>query len=110
MTFPRDVSATDDDGDDLQRHDDIDDAMARAEPFVRLPEPGAEHAVFRNAVQHPVGADDGRVYRARQDQGSDNNDEAVEYQADDKWPLKIHRQSADQVFQELLAHTVRNEK
>src|SRR6266700_5490795 len=105
----RDVSATDDDGDDLQRHDDIDDAMARAEPFVRLPEPGAEHAVFRNAVQYAVGADDGRVHRACQDQSAHNDNKAVEYQADDKWPFQIHRQSADQVFQELLAHTIRND-
>jgi len=41
------------DGDDLQGHNDIDDAMAGAEPLMRLPEPCAQHAIFGNAVQAP---------------------------------------------------------
>src|SRR5260370_26627553 len=80
----RDVSAADDDGDDLQRHDDIYDAMARAKPFVRLPEPRAEHAVFRNAVQYAVGTHDGRVDGTCQDQGAYHDNKTVEYQADKK--------------------------
>src|SRR5207253_2611088 len=102
------VAAADDDSDDLQRHDDIDDAIARPEPFVRLTEPGAEHAVFRNAVQHSVRSDDGRVDGARQDQSADNHDKTVEYQADNKWPFQIHRQTADQVLEEMLADVVWN--
>jgi len=49
-----DVAAADNDGDNLERHDDIDDAIAGTNFLVRLPEPRAEHAVFRNAIQHAV--------------------------------------------------------
>src|SRR3989442_14762302 len=38
------VTMADDDGDDLQRHDDIDDAIACAEALVWLPEPFAERS------------------------------------------------------------------
>src|SRR2546430_10413112 len=40
----RDVATTNDNGNDLQRHDDIDDAIAGAEALVRLPEPCAERS------------------------------------------------------------------
>src|SRR5713101_4875724 len=48
------VTMADDDGDDLQRHDDIDDAIACAEALVWLPEPFAEHTVFRYPVEDAV--------------------------------------------------------
>jgi hypothetical protein len=44
------IAAADKNGDDLQRHDDIDDAVAGAESRMRLPEPRTENAVFGNAV------------------------------------------------------------
>ena len=76
---------------------------------MRLPEPGAEHAVFGNAVQHAVRAHDGRIHRARQDQGAHDDNEPVEYQAREKWSFQVHRQPADQVFEEVLADVVRND-
>src|SRR6267143_4160226 len=103
------VAAADDDGDDLQRHDDIDDAIARTEALVRLTEPGAEHAVFRNAVQHTVRTYDGGIDCTREDQGAHHDNKTVEYQTHDKWPFKIHRQPADQVFEVVLADVVRND-
>jgi hypothetical protein len=50
----RDVAAARDDGDDLHRHDDVDQAVRSAVLAVRLAEPIAEHAVFGNAIQHAV--------------------------------------------------------
>ena len=61
------IAVADDDGDDLQSHDDVDDAIAGAKAPVRLAKPGAEHSVFGNAVEHTVRADDSGVYSARQD-------------------------------------------
>ena len=48
------VTVADDDGDDLQAHDSIDDSIACSEALVRLSEPFAKHAVFRNAIQYAV--------------------------------------------------------
>src|SRR6266699_2595972 len=48
------VTMADNDGDDLQRYDDIDDAIASAEALVWLPEPFAEHTVFRYPVEYAV--------------------------------------------------------
>ena len=38
------------------------------------------HAVFGHAVEHAVGADDGRVDRAGQDQEADHHHEGVQQQ------------------------------
>src|SRR5260370_4313523 len=47
-----DVAAADDDGDNLECHDGINDAIARPEPAVRLTETRAAHAAVRNAIKH----------------------------------------------------------
>ena len=76
---------------------------------MRLTEPRAEHAVFRNAIQHTVGTHDGRVHRARQNQGAHHDHETMEYQTDEEWPFQIHRQPADQVLEEMLADIIGND-
>src|SRR5580658_8708373 len=53
-----DIAAADKNGDDLQKNDNIDDAVACAEPRMRLPEPRTENAVLGNAIQHTVRTDD----------------------------------------------------
>ncbi len=105
----RDVAAADDDRGDLQDDDDVDDAIAGAEFRVRLAKPLAEHAVFGNAIEHAVGADNGGVDRAGENQRADHHDETVEDQARDKRPGEIHREAADQIFEETLAHIVRDD-
>ena len=89
------VAVADEDGDDLQRDDDVDDAVAGAEARVRLAEPGAENAIFGNAVQYAVGADDGGVHRARQNNGADNYYEAVKDQSYDERAFEAHGQAAN---------------
>src|SRR5262249_32372427 len=49
-----DVAAADNDGSELKQNDDVDDAIAGAEFWMRLAEPGGEHAVFRDAVENTV--------------------------------------------------------
>src|ERR1700732_420335 len=55
------VAATDDDGYDLQKNDDVDDAVAGAETRVRLAEPVTQYAIFGNAIQDSVRTYDGGV-------------------------------------------------
>src|SRR5712675_2763096 len=52
------IAAADKYGEDLQAHDDVDDAIASAIAGVRLPEPLGEDAVFGNTIQYAVGTDD----------------------------------------------------
>src|SRR6202453_3600456 len=104
-----DVAAADDDRRDLQDDDDVDDAIAGAELRMRLTEPLAKHAVFGNAIEHAVGPDDCSVDRAGENQRSDDNDETVEDQAGDERPGEIHREAADQIFEEALADVVRDD-
>src|SRR5439155_8524981 len=104
----RDVAPADDDGDDLEGHHDIDDPIACAETLVRLPEPSAQYAIFRNTIQYAVRTHDGRVHGACQDQSAHHDNETVKYQTGDKGPFEVHRQAADQVFEELLADAIRN--
>ena len=47
---------------------------------MRLEEPVGQHAVLGDAVEHAVGADDGRVDGAGKDQEADDDDEAFEEQ------------------------------
>src|SRR5712691_6803630 len=82
-----DVATADDDGDNLQRHDDIDDAIARSETSMGLTEPFAEYAVLGYPVQHTVRADNGRIHRTGQDKRAHNNNKAMENQACDEWSL-----------------------
>ena len=52
--------------------------LSGAEPVVRMPEPVGQHAILGDAIQHAVGADDGGVDGARQNQHAYQHDEAVE--------------------------------
>src|SRR6266849_2850066 len=56
----------------LQRHDDIDDAIARSETSMGLTDPFAEYAVLGYPVQHTVRADNGRIHRTGQDKRAHN--------------------------------------
>src|SRR3984957_1571547 len=104
-----DVAAADDDCGDLQDDDDVDDAIAGAEFRMRLAEPFTEHAVFGDAIEHAVGADDRGIDRTGENQRADDDDEAVEDQAGDERPGEVHRKAADQVFEEALADIVRDD-
>ena len=66
--------------DQLQADDEVENAIGRAVARVRLEEPVGHDAVLGDAVEHAVGADDGRVDRARQDQEADDDHEGVEQQ------------------------------
>ena len=76
---------------------------------MRLAEPFAKHAVFGNAIEHTVRADDGGVHGAGENERADHNDKSVKDQARDERSLQIHRQAADQVLEEALADVVRDD-
>src|SRR5208282_1219852 len=92
-----DVAPTDDDGEELKSHDEVDDAVSCAVLLVRTTEPVGEHAVFRDAIEHSVRTDDGGVYGARQNQESDNHDERAKGQAHNLRADHVHGESGDQV-------------
>ena len=68
------------DREQLQSDDEVDDAVARAVTVVRLLEPTGQHTVFCDAIQDAVSADDRRIPRLRQNQHTNQDDEAVEEQ------------------------------
>ena len=71
-----------------------------------MAEPVGKHAVFGHAVEHAVGADNGRVHRAGQNQRAHQNHEGVEQQPHGDRADEVHREAADQVVQEVLARRV----
>ena len=89
------MTTADDDGQDLQENDDVDDAVAGAKARMWLAEPVAEDAVFGNAVEHAVGADDRGVDGACKDERADHNNKSMKNQADEEGALKVHGQAAD---------------
>src|SRR6516162_10862298 len=98
-----------DDGENLQRRDNVDDPVRCAETPVRLAEPTRQNAVFRNAIEHAVRAYNRRVHRACQDQGAHDDNEPVKYQPQQERALEIHRQATDEVFEELRPLIIGNQ-
>src|SRR5271163_2031165 len=101
-----DIAAADDDGDDLEEDDDVDDAVAGAKTGVGLAEPGAEDAIFGNTIENPIGTDDGGIDGAGENQGADDNHEAMKNQTEKERPLEIHGQAADEVFEKTLPNVI----
>ena len=97
----RHVAARDDDGDQLQGDDDVDQPRSGAEPVMRMAEPIGQHAIFGDAIQHAVGADDRGVDGAGQQQHAHQHDDAVERQAQGERADQVHGKAADQVVQKL---------
>ena len=77
--------------------DEIDQAIGGAEALVRMLEPGREHAVFGQAIQHAVGADDAGVDRAGEDEESDDDDEAFHDDLDPRRADEILHQAVDEI-------------
>ena len=100
------VATADEDGQNLQRNDDVDDAIAGAESRMRLPEPRAENAVLGDAIEHAIRADDGGIDRSSQDECAHHHNENVKDQAGNQRPVQTHRQPADQVFEVTLPNAV----
>ena len=85
------------DGEQLQADDQVEDAMRGAEAAMRLEKPVGQHAVLGHAVEHAVGADDGRIDRPGQDQEADDDHEGVQQQPGQRRADHVHRQAADEV-------------
>ena len=90
----------------MQNGDQVDDAVAGAILALRLLEPGGKHSVFGHPVQHAVGAHDGSILRARQDQHSYQHHEAVKQQFQRCGADEVHGDAADQVGKVLRPHLV----
>ena len=101
------IAAAGNDGEDLQADDHIDDAITGAKPPLRFLEPGGQDAVFHQPVEHAVGADDGGIDRARQNERAHNHHEALEDQPQGVGADNIHGQAADQVGEVFVAHPIR---
>ena len=81
----------------LQAGDEVKQPVGRAVFGVRLEEPVGQHAVLGDAVEHAVGADDGGIDGARQDQEADADHEGFEHQLQPGGPEDVPGQTADEV-------------
>ena len=59
------IAKTEEDRQQLQRHDQVNDAVTRSVAAMRLLKPTGEHTVFRHAIQNPIRADDEREVSVR---------------------------------------------
>src|ERR1035437_6068092 len=103
------VATADQNGEQLQPDDGIDETRGGAVGFIRVAEPLGEHAILGHPVEHAVGADDGGVDRAGEDQGADQYDKSMEQQAERDRADQVHGKAADQVVQVLGPRGIRNE-
>ena len=84
-----DVAVAHQNGEQLQKDNQVDDAIGSSEAGMRLAEPIGENAVFRHAVEDAVGADDRGVDRAGQDQETHDYDEGAEKQLQQQWARRF---------------------
>ena len=104
------IAAADQDGEQLEHYNQIDDAIGGAESRMRLPEPVGENAIFRDAVEHAIGADDGRIDRARENQKTHHHHKRPKNQPQQQRSPLIHGQPGDQVvLVNRDSHRVRND-
>ena len=76
---------------------------------MRLAEPVGENAIFRNAVEDAIGADDRGVDRARQNQETHHHHKRTKSQPQQQGPVLIHGQPGDEVvLVNRNSHRVRN--
>src|ERR1039457_3989846 len=97
------VAAGEQDGEQLEADDGIDEARGGAEAVMRVAEPIGQDAILGDAVEHPVGADNGGIDRAREQQHAHQHDHSVEGQAQGQGAEQVHGKAADQAVQELGA-------
>ena len=97
LAEPIDIAAAEEDGGNLQQDDGVDDAIGGAEALVRLAEPIEQHAVFGDAVHDAVGADDGGVEGAGENEHADDDHKDVEQQLQQLRTGEVHGQSAEEV-------------
>src|SRR5262249_27307226 len=96
-------------GQHLQAHDQIHDAIAGAVLLVRTAEPVGEHAVFGNAVKYAVGADDRSVDGSGKNQESHYHHKHPENELQHMWPHHVHGHARNQiVFVNRDSHAVGN--
>ncbi len=102
----RHVTAAADDRDDLQDHDQIDHAIGGSEALMRLAEPWQQHAVFGNAIQDAVGADDRSIRGAGQNQSTHDHYKNMKAETQHVRPAEVHRKAADEIVEVLGADIV----
>ena len=71
--------------------------MGGAEAAMRPQKPVGQHAVLGHAVEHAVGADDGRIDRPGQDEEPHQHHEGVQQQPGQRRADDVHRQAADEI-------------
>src|SRR5262249_3320450 len=91
------VTTAEQDGENLQAHNQIYDAIARAIFLLGLTKPVSEDAVFGDAVENAVGPDDRSIDCTREDQKAHDHDKRAKDQPDYQRTGKIHGQSGDQI-------------
>src|SRR4029077_5602732 len=92
------VASTGNDGEYLQAHNEIDNPVTSAEFFVRAAEPVSQYAIFRDAIEHAVGANDGSIDGAGKYQEADHDNKDPEDHLQNMRPDHVHGHAGDQVI------------
>jgi len=78
--------------------------------LVRGAEPIGQDAVFTDAVQNAVGADNGGIDGARQHEEPNDYDERLEEKFQSHRADEIHGNATDHVIEILWSHTIRDDR
>ena len=104
------VPLAEDDGDHLEDGDGVDEAVGGAEAGVGLAEPVDQNAIFGDAVENAVGAEDGRVDGPGEDEDTNGHDENVEGELEGFGAGQIHGEAAEKVLGILTANGIGDNK
>src|SRR5216117_3751588 len=105
----KDVSATQQDREDLEAHHEIQNAMQCSEPPMRMTKPLGENAVLRHPVQYAIRSYNRRVDCARKHECTDHRNEAAEGNSKRYRTHEVHREAANRVVLKTGPHGIRND-
>ena len=97
LTQDVDVATAEDDRGQLHADNQVNNAVAAAELFVRTAKPVGQDAIFRYPVQHSIGADDRGIDGAGKDQKTDYDHKYPEYQLQHVRTDHVHGHPRNQV-------------
>ena len=108
LTQHENVTTAQNDGYQLQRDHQIENAMRRSKLFVGPAEPFGENSVLGNSIQNAVRADDRCVHCPSQHEDTYDHDKATKGKPQRQWPSQVHREATDGIVLKSCTHRVRN--
>ena len=103
------VAAAGKDREDLKHNDGVDQPVGCSEFAMRFSKPVDQYAIFGEAIENTIGANDGSVDCSSKNQDANDNDENMETQTQQLRSDKVHRKTAQKVRGVLRADRIRND-